>query len=157
MEIIYKKIDELERYENNPRDNVAAIPYVANSIAEFGFKVPIVIDENNVIIAGHTRLEAAITLGMDEVPCIVADDLSEEQVRAFRLADNKTHEMSKWDFEMLNDELDDILGIDMEQFGFLEITTPAIDLDDEDDSKDDSKEPKAKTVCCPKCGFEFEV
>lgn len=156
MEIIYKKIDELERYENNPRDNVAAIPYVANSIAEFGFKVPIIIDKNNVIIAGHTRLEAAITLGMNEVPCIVADDLSEEQVRAFRLADNKTHEMSKWDFEMLNDELDDILGIDMERFGFMEISTPAIDLGDDEEEKE-TKEPKAKTILCPKCGFEFEA
>lgn len=153
MQIVYKNVGDLVRYENNPRDNVAAIPYVAESIKEFGFKVPIVIDRNNVIIAGHTRLEAAITLNMEEVPCIVADDLTDEQVAALRLVDNKTHEFSKWDAEMLNIELESIMDIDMEKFGFLEIETPAIDLGDDDEEK----EKKAKTVCCPKCGFEFET
>ena len=91
--------------------------YVANSIKEFGFKNPIIIDKNNVIIAGHTRLESAKRLGMKEVPIIHADDLTEEQVKAFRLADNKVSEKAEWDFNMLDAELAD-LDINMEDFGF---------------------------------------
>jgi ParB/RepB/Spo0J family partition protein len=80
---------ELKPYEKNPRRNDASVEYVANSIKEFGFKVPIVIDRDGVIVAGHTRYKAAKKLGMEKVPCIVADDLSEAQIKAFRLADNK--------------------------------------------------------------------
>lgn len=118
MEIINKKITELKPYENNPRLNDDAVPYVANSIKEFGFKVPIVIDKNNVIITGHTRLKAAKELGMKEVPCIIADDLTDEQVKAFRLADNKVAELADWNFSLLDDEIADILELDMEDFGF---------------------------------------
>ena len=89
MEIINKKLTELIPYKNNPRKNDEAVKYVANSIKEFGFKVPIVIDKDNVIVAGHTRYKASQQLGLKEVPCIVADDLTEDQVYAFRLADNK--------------------------------------------------------------------
>ena len=92
MEIVYKKVNELIPYKSNPRINDEAVEYVKNSIKEFGFKVPIVIDKNNVIIAGHTRLKASLELGLKEVPCIIADDLSEEQIKAFRLADNKVSE-----------------------------------------------------------------
>lgn len=92
MEIVYKKLQDLKPYENNPRFNDDAVEFVANSIKEFGFKVPIVIDKNGVIVAGHTRYKASIELGLKEVPCIVADDLSDEQVKAFRLADNKVSE-----------------------------------------------------------------
>lgn len=88
------------------------------SIQEFGFKVPIVIDKNNVIVAGHTRVMAAQKLGMDSVPCIIADDLTDEQIRAFRLADNKTAELADWDLDLLGKELAGITGIDMTQFGF---------------------------------------
>lgn len=118
MEIIYKKVDEIIPYENNPRKNEEAVEYVANSIKEFGFKVPIVIDKDGVIIAGHTRLKGAKKLGLKEVPCIIADDLTEEQVKAFRLADNKVGEIAEWDFDLLNIELDNITDIDMEDFGF---------------------------------------
>ena len=118
MEIINKKITELKPYENNPRLNDDAVPYVANSISSFGFKVPIVIDKNNVIITGHTRLKAAKELGMKEVPCIIADDLTDEQVKAFRLADNKVAELADWNFDLLDDEIADILELDMEDFGF---------------------------------------
>lgn len=118
MEIITKKVDELTPYEKNPRNNKEAIDYVANSIKEFGFKVPIVIDKDNVIIAGHTRLQGAKKLGLKEVPCIVADDLTEEQVKAFRLADNKVGEYSKWDETLLSEELENIFEIDMSDFGF---------------------------------------
>lgn len=96
MEIINKKLDELIPYEKNPRKNDEAIQYVANSIKEFGFKVPIIIDKNNVIVAGHTRYKASKELGLKEVPCIIADDLNDEQIKAFRLADNKVSEMAEW-------------------------------------------------------------
>ena len=118
MQIVYKKVNELIPYENNPRINDEAVEYVKNSIKEFGFKVPIVIDKNNVIIAGHTRLKASLELGLKEAPCIIADDLSEEQIKAFRLADNKVAEKSQWDFSKLDEELDGILDIDMSLFDF---------------------------------------
>lgn len=119
MKIINKKIEELKPYENNPRFNDDAVEYVAKSIKEFGFKVPMVIDKNNVIVTGHTRYKAALELGLDEVPCIVADDLTEEQIKAFRLADNKVSEKSSWNFDLLDEELAD-LSLDMVDFGFLE-------------------------------------
>lgn len=118
LEIEYKKIEDLKPYERNPRNNSDAIDYVANSIKEFGFKVPVIIDKNNVIVAGHTRYKASKKLGIKEIPCIVADDLNEEQIKAFRLADNKVAEKSEWDFDLLNDELTDILNLDMGDFGF---------------------------------------
>lgn len=118
MEIIYKNIDELIPYENNPRLNDEAVEYVKNSIKEFGFKVPIVIDKDNIIIAGHTRIKASKELGIKDILCIIADDLTEEQVKAFRLADNKVSEKSMWDYIKLDEELDSILDIDMSKFDF---------------------------------------
>lgn len=117
-QLIYKSIDELIPYEKNPRKNEKAVNYVANSIREFGFKVPIVIDKDNVIVCGHTRYKASQKLKLDRVPCIVADDLTEEQLKAFRLADNKVSEQAEWDFDLLNEEIDDIFTYDMEDFGF---------------------------------------
>ncbi len=118
MDIQYKKISDITPYEKNPRKNDDAVEYVANSIKKFGFKVPIIIDKDGVIVAGHTRYKAAKKLRMDEVPCITADDLSEEQIKAFRLADNKVAEKSEWDLDFLTEELEDILNIDMTDFGF---------------------------------------
>lgn len=112
------KTSELKEYENNPRHNESAVDAVAASIENFGFKVPIVIDKDNVIIAGHTRLKAAQKLGLEKLPCIVADDLTEEQVKAFRVADNKTAELAEWDIEKLESELAELQDFDMEQFGF---------------------------------------
>lgn len=117
MEIVEKKVGELKAYENNPRKNENAVEAVANSIREFGFKVPIVIDSNDVIVCGHTRLKAAIQLGMETVPCIIANDLTDEQIKAFRLADNKTAELATWDFSKLFDEIQGI-NLDMTDFGF---------------------------------------
>ena len=88
MEIITKKVKDLKPYERNPRRNDDAVKYVAESIEQFGFKVPIVIEEDGTVICGHTRLKAAKKLHLAEVPCIVADDLDDEQIKAFRLADN---------------------------------------------------------------------
>lgn len=118
MDIVQKGLGEISPYENNPRVNDEAVDAVAASIKEFGFKVPIVIDGSGVIVAGHTRYRAAKKLGMEAVPCIVADDLSEEQIRAFRLADNKTAELASWDEERLAQELAEIMDIDMTLFGF---------------------------------------
>lgn len=119
MQIIEMKISEVKPYENNPRKiTEEAIQKVAASIREFGFKQPIVIDRNNVIIAGHTRLKAAELLGLETVPAIRADDLTPEQVKAYRLADNKVAEATDWDMNVLDKELAEILDIDMDEFGF---------------------------------------
>lgn len=160
MQIVEKKLDELREYENNPRNNENAVAAVAASIKEFGFKVPIVIDAAGVIIAGHTRAKAAAELGLATVPCIVADDLTDEQIRAFRLADNKTGELAGWDFEKLEAELAQLSEIDMSEFGF--ITSDDVNIDDfftdaEDDGDDDEKEKEPQRVQCPHCGEWFEV
>lgn len=118
MKIIEKKLIELKEYENNPRNNDSAVRAVANSIKEFGFKVPIIIDSDGVIVAGHTRRRAAELLGLETVPCIVADDLSPEQVKAFRLADNKTGELADWDFGKLEEELEELSNVDFDMSGF---------------------------------------
>lgn len=132
MEIVNRKVKELIPYEKNPRKNDEAVKYVKASIEQFGFKVPIVIDANNIIVAGHTRLKAAKELGLKEVPCIVADDLTEEQIKAFRLADNKTAEAAEWDFELLNTELLDLqLNFNMSEFGF-DISLPTGDVVEDD-------------------------
>jgi site-specific DNA-methyltransferase (adenine-specific) len=128
MQIIEKAISEIKPYEKNPRKNDGAVEYVANSIREFGFKVPIVIDKDGVIVCGHTRWKAAKKLKLEAVPCIMADDLTPEQIKAFRLADNKVGEMAEWDLDLLGDELA-ALDIDMEQFGF-----------SEEEKKDDDEE-----------------
>ena len=152
MEIKMIKVDDLKPYENNPRFNDEAVEYVAKSIKEFGFKVPIVIDKNGVIVAGHTRYKASLELGLKEVPCIVADDLTDEQIKAFRLADNKVGEKSEWNFDLLNDELEKILNINMDDFGFLkneEVEVENIDVDEY--FTDESNE---KEITCPNCGYK---
>ena len=118
MQIIDKKIGEIKPYEKNPRKNDNAVDAVASSISQFGFKNPIVIDGNNVIICGHTRYKAAQKLGLEKVPCVVADDLTDEQIKAYRLADNKVAELAEWDIDLLGEELDGIFDIDMSDFGF---------------------------------------
>ena len=154
MQIIYKKLEELHPYKNNPRRNDKAVDAVANSIQEFGFKVPAVIDKSGEIIAGHTRYKAAKKLGMKEIPCIIANDLTEEQIRAFRLADNKAGEMAGWDFDLLDEELEKISYIDMEQFGFLHEPDQDIDKFFEDS---EPKEKEKKLVMCPHCGEPIEI
>ena len=118
MNIVNFKIEDLIPYENNPRINDDAVEYVKNSIKEFGFKVPIIIDKNNVIVAGHTRYKACKELGINEIPCIVADDLTDKQIKAFRLADNKVSEKAQWDLSKLDEELLEIKDFDMADFGF---------------------------------------
>ena len=156
MQIIYKKLGELHPYKNNPRRNDKAVDAVANSIQEFGFKVPVVIDKSGEIIAGHTRYKAAKKMEMKEIPCIIADDLTEEQIRAFRIADNKVGEMAGWDFDLLDEELEKMSYIDMEKFGFFDSG-----VSDEDIEKffeeSDKKESNRKTIICPYCGEKIEI
>ena len=117
-QIVYKNLNEIRPYEKNPRKNDNAVEYVANSIKQFSFQQPIVIDKNGVIVAGHTRYKASKKLGLEKVPCIIADDLTDEQIKAYRLADNKVGESAKWDEGLLGAELSEILNINMELFDF---------------------------------------
>lgn len=146
MKIVYKQLVELQEYGNNPRNNDGAVAAVAASIKEFGFKVPIVIDAAGVIIAGHTRAKAAAQLGLATVPCIVADDLSAEQIKAFRLADNKVSELASWDFGKLDAEMAQLqeMGFDMAAFGF-----------ESDDSESDT--PKEREDLSDKVNAIYEV
>ena len=168
MEIIELPLKSIKPYRNNPRKNAEAVDYVVNSIKEFGFRVPLVVDKDGCIVAGHTRFEAAKKLGMKSVPAIKADDLTEEQVRAFRLADNQTQSLSSWDFSLLMTELDDLSEFDMRLFGFTK--------DDEDEDNEDGEtsytgktsnldsgkeldlssfDENELKVVCPCCGFRF--
>lgn len=135
--IVMMPVSALKPYENNPRHNKAAVDKVAASLREFGFRQPIVVDKDYVIVVGHTRLLAAKKLKMSEVPVLVADDLSEEQIKAYRLADNKTAEFSEWDEDLLNDELSEILDIDMSDFGF------EIDFGEEEEEEAEIEEDEA--------------
>ena len=146
MNIQMLKLSDIKPYENNPRKNNEAVKYVAQSIKEFGFKVPIIIDKNNVIIAGHTRYKAAKRLEMKEVPTIIADDLTDEQVKAFRLADNKVAEKAEWDFDLLPLEINNIVNIDVGAFGFdLDFNGGVEEQVQEDEFEiEPPKEPKAK-------------
>ena len=134
MDIKNVSIYDIAPYEDNPRKNEDAVQVVMNSIKEFGIKQPLVLDENNVIVVGHTRFEAAKRLGYKEVPCVIASDLTEEQITAYRLADNKTNEYSKWDMQLLSGELALITNIDMEMFGF------DLEVDEEQKKKDTKAE-----------------
>ena len=143
-QILTLPIGEIRPYEKNPRKNENAVKYVKESIRQFGFKVPIVIDSNRVIVCGHTRLLAAKSLGLTEVPCIMADDLTDDQIKAFRLADNKVGEFAEWDMDMLGDELDaiaDACDIDMGDFGF--------DLSDDEETEivEDEVPEEVEPVC----------
>lgn len=139
IKIEYKKLDEIKPYENNPRNNDEGVDKLVNSIKEFGFKVPIVIDKDGVIVAGHTRYKASQKLGLEKVPVIIADDLNEKQIKAFRLADNKVAELSGWDTNKLSEELKELdIDMDMTDFGFsnFEITVYTDDELPDDYDKD---------------------
>ena len=141
MDVVMMSIKDVKPYEKNPRINDNAVEAVANSIKEFGWRQPIVVDKDNVIIAGHTRWKAAKKLKMKEVPVIVAADLSEEQVRAYRIADNSTGELATWDYDLLMPEIAD-LDFDMSEFG-LELTDTEAPL--ENIEEDDYEPPETLT------------
>lgn len=119
-ELKWEPIKSIRPYEKNPRRNDEAVDAVAASIREFGWQQPIVVDKDGVIIAGHTRYKAAKKLKCDTVPVVVADNLTEDQVKAYRLADNKTGELAEWDTALLGEELAELADFDMSQFGFLD-------------------------------------
>ncbi len=154
--LLYININDLIPYENNPRINDKAVDAVATSINEFGFKVPIIIDKNNVIVAGHTRLKAAQKLGLEEIPVIVADDLSDDQIKAFRLADNKVNELADWDFSKLEEELTNI-QMDMMQFEFdmskFDQLENQVHVCKNEELNQEDFEDEAFDHECPKCGF----
>ena len=152
MQIIEKRLAELTPYENNPQNNDEAVDGVAASIKEFGFKVPIIIDNNNIIVCGHTRYKAAQQLKLEAVPCIIADDLTDAQIKAFRLADNKVAEKATWNEDLKFLELSEIepLGIDMLQFGFEDLLKDSIDLNDLDDNTE-----KNNVIVSINCGSLF--
>ena len=119
-------ISAVKPYEKNPRKNDKAVDGVAESIKQFGFKQPIVIDKNGVIVAGHIRYKAALKLGFDTVPCVRADDLTQKQIKAYRILDNKLNELASWDFEMLGEELE-TFEFDFEPF---DVEIPTFDWED---------------------------
>lgn len=135
-QIEWLDVNSVTPYENNARKNDDTVPYLINSIKRFGFRVPLVIDKDSVVICGHTRLKAALEIGMEKVPCVRADDLTKAEIKAFRLADNKIAEMSGWDFEKLESEMESLgeeFG-DLTEFGFEK------EEDDDDDFMDEEGE-----------------
>lgn len=157
MEIVYLPVNELNEYEYNPRINEPAVEVVKNSIKEFGFRNPILIDKNNVIVAGHTRKLAAVELGMEEVPCIVISDLSPEKIKGLRLADNKTSEFASWDMELLEKELSELTAFDFDisNFGFddvFEHEQQTTTYENKELTEEEFAEESYKHEC-PRCGF----
>lgn len=149
MEVRNMNIDDIKPYDNNPRDNDNAVDETANSIKEFGWQQPIVVDKDMVIIVGHTRYKAAKKLGYKEVPVVVASNLNKEQVRAYRLADNKTGELAEWDLNLLDEELEAIIDIDMSDYGFNFDDTEVDDIDvsDKDLSETFNEKYELKVTC----------
>ena len=122
LEIVMKKVNDITPYENNPRKNEATALKLKRAIEAFGFKNPIILDENDVIVSGHARLKAAQMLGMEEVPCTYASGLTKDEIRGFRIADNKTAELAGWDYDKLVAEMTDLfdIGFDLDYSGFNE-------------------------------------
>lgn len=154
MQIEYVSIGSIKPYERNAKKHPdKQVEYIANSIKEFGWQQPIVVDKDGVVVIGHGRLLAAKKLGLNEVPCVYADNLTEEQIKALRLADNKTNE-SPWDFSLLDSELENIFDIDMSDFGFEIREFDVKGYDPIEDFKEFSDETKTNYKC-PKCGYEW--
>ena len=139
MNIEYLKLKDLKPYKNNPRINDDAVEAVKNSIQDFGFRNPILVDQNNEIIAGHTRAKAAKKLGLTEVPVIRIEDLTEEQIKAFRIADNSSGELAQWDLKKLEIELEDI-SFDMEDYGLKFDFSKEEPKEDEENSNEEGSE-----------------
>lgn len=144
-ELKWEPIKSIRPYEKNPRRNDEAVDAVAASIREFGWQQPIVVDKDGVIIAGHTRYKAAKKLKCDTVPVVVADELTEDQVKAYRLADNKTGELAEWDMTLLDDELAALTDMDMSLFGFdAALLSEAQEAIDDEYDEPVPEEPTAK-------------
>lgn len=157
MKIEKIPISEIIPYENNPRKNEQAIEIVAKSIKEFGFRNPILIDEKNIILAGHTRRDAAIMLKYETAPCIRIEDLTELQKKAFRIMDNKSSEKASWDYEQLKAEFTDLKssGYDLGMTGFEELEINSVFEDSDNDAKTTEKLGNL-VITCPKCSHKFK-
>lgn len=161
IEISMINIEKIKPYENNPRINDDAVEAVAKSIKSFGFKSPIIVDKDLIIIAGHTRLKAAEKLGLKQVPTVIATNLTKKQAKALRIADNKTGELAEWDISKLVPELKDLKSddFDMSSLGFSEFELASMlnpTIEDDGQSIDDYEEPEKKEehdYICPECGF----
>ena len=161
LRVKYVPVGDVHPYEDNPRRNGGAVQAVVNSLREFGWKQPIVVDADGTIVVGHTRYKAALALEMTHVPVVVASDLTPEQCAAYRLADNRVGELAEWDSELLAHELDGLADLDMSAYGFDsgELLSGA-DIDElfEDYGGGEGEpEPPGKTVTCPHCGATFEA
>ncbi len=154
MQIEIRSIKDIRPYEHNPRNNDGAVDAVAASIKEFGWQQPIVVDKDGVIIAGHTRYKAAKKLKCKEVPVVVAENLTDDQVKAYRLADNKTGDLAGWVFSALEEELAGLAEIDMQQFGFAGSEAEDFNIDNLF-AEAAPKEKEAKEIKCPHCGMYF--
>lgn len=164
MQVEMLGLDQIRPYEKNPRKNDGAVDQVAASIKDFGFKVPLIIDKDGVIVCGHTRYKAAKKMGLNEVPCLRADNLTDEQIRAYRIIDNKSQEVSGWNYEKLDAELEKIMdAVDMSQYGFSfeygedldEGEAPGMEIDNSEEI-DITNYGNDKFECeCPICGFRF--
>jgi len=167
MKIEQWKIEQIIPYKNNPRINDGAIEKTAMSIREYGWQQPIVVDNDGIIIVGHTRLKAAQSMGLEECPVHVADNLTEAQVKAYRIADNKTGELAEWDMELLKSEIAELdsLNFNIELTGFeLEDFDSGLSFgetngEDSTSIKDNQKpdDNAENTINCPKCGCSFRV
>lgn len=163
LTVTMRLIGELKPYERNPRINEEAVANVARSIERFGFRQPIVVDEEDVIIVGHTRLKAAEQLGLEKVPVHVAKGLTPEEARAYRLADNRTAELAAWDFDLLPMELLDLQkdGVDLAGLGWedheLARLLPLGELPPSSEGREFGEEAgdKVEMTECPECGHKF--
>lgn len=152
-----KRLEDIQPYENNPRLNDKAVKYVKKSIKRFGFKNPIIVDSDGVIVAGHTRYKASLELGLETVPVIIADDLTEKQIKAYRLADNKTAEHAEWDFNVLDAELFDLSpSFDMSDFGF-DVEKVMEDGFGEEFSLPDDDKPAMRTITLTLCEEQYSI
>ena len=151
MKVVEIGIDKIKPYEKNPRRNDSAVDAVANSIRQFGFQQPLVLDTENVIIVGHTRYRAAQKLGLKSVPCVIADNLSEQAVNAYRIADNSVGELAEWDDDLLRGELEEIFDFNMKDFG---VDLPDLDFDDPVDYKEKTDHMKCNIMNLDKAHYD---
>lgn len=153
--LITLAVGDIHPYEKNPRRNDSAVPYVKESIVQTGYVAPIIVDENNEILAGHTRYKALTELGKKEIECLRMTGMTEDQKKKYRLLDNKVAEFSAWDYELLDWELED-LNFEGFDFGFSDNVEFNEDNDHLREQKQvDTEAPEDKLVVCPNCGLEF--
>ncbi len=158
IKIVMKSIEEIMFYKNNPRNHDQTIDAVIQSINDYGFVKPILIDKNNIIVDGEACVIAAKKIGLKELPCIITDELTDDEIRALRLIINKTQDLTSWTFDKLAEELSAV-NIDMSTYKFPDLSDINLDVSDEDFLQDTEivKNREKKTVVCPECGHKFEI